>query len=320
MAVFTTLSQKELEKVLKDFKLGELREINAIAQGTVNSNYELKTSQGHFVLTVLESMDASLANQLLCFIEFCAQQGFPCPFPIKAAPNQWLIPLQKKRITICAFLPGTMVSDPSPSLCFQMGKTLAQLHLAGQEYPDKPINQMGFDWQQKAYLNLQKILTPDEHKVLQAALMGQKSIARNNCPKGMIHFDCFMDNVLTQDNKITGILDFYYACFDYFILDIAVTLNDWCYNQAKSNLNFDDCMTFIEGYQTIRSLTFAEWESLQDALTLMAAHFWMSRKLTQLENKKGFGDFNRDPSPFKRLCLNHQSSSLVDDIKNALQY
>ncbi len=316
MAVFTTLNEKELENVLKDFQLGDLVDINGIAQGTVNSNFELKTSRGHFVLTVLEAMKPSLANQLLSYLDFCASKKFPCPVPSQTNQKKWLVPLKDKWVTVCAFLPGTMASSSTPALCFQMGKTLGQLHLAGQGYPHQPANQMGFTWQNEAFQTLQASLSPSDLQAIQQALEGQKIITQNHCPKGMIHFDCFMDNVLVQNNQMTGVLDFFYACFDYLILDIAITINDWCCPQSRLNLEYSTA--FIKGYQTIRSLTVAEWQSLKSALILMAAHYWMSRHLTQLEKKQGFGDFNKDPFPFKKLCLNLQNETMVDGLQNAL--
>lgn len=301
MSVFTIITNQELGGILKCFGLKPATSYQPIAQGTVNSNYDVTTADGHFVLTILEAMEQPLADKILAYNAYLANSNIPCPQVIKTVDNNWTALWQHKPVAMTSFIQAQMISKPSAKLCHHLGKVLAKLHVAGQHYPEQIPNQMGFAWQQQAYAKLPNKIQAE----LAQTLSIQEAFA--SLPKGMIHFDCFRDNVFVEGDKVKGIIDFYYACYDYLLIDIAVCINDWCTNWDSSTLIPDKYQQFLSGYQSIRPLTTQETNTLPQALTLMAAHFWMSRTLTLSEAKQGEGLFEKDPLPFKKLWEHYQA-------------
>lgn len=305
MAVFTPLSKQEIESLLSEFKLGPVMACQPIEQGTVNTNYDVTTSQGRLVLTLLEAIDMPLALSLTKFCAFVSNSGLKAPKPIPHTSGSLLGQYQDKSVVVCEFILGTNDLTPSSQLCFNVGQWLGKLHQIGDSYPEKIPNQMGHTWRANAAQKLNQVFGQEDNILLEQVMSFQSELIEAELLKGMVHYDLFRDNVLVLDNEISGVIDFYYACYDQLLLDICICLNDWCTNWRTQSFDLNKASSFIKGYQTQRVFNSIEWSFLGKALALMAAHYWMSRSLTLIEQKDGYGHFEKDPQPFKMLLLEH---------------
>lgn len=308
MAVFTPITPDELDHLLERFDIGPHTDFQAISSGTVNSNYLVTCKEGQFVLTILEATSADKAQQLFEFVEHCIQATVPCPTLIK--PKHYPVSFNGKPVALAEFLLGESCTIPSNQQCYQLGEVLGHLHSAGIDFKPPIENSMGHDWRAKTFMRLKDTLATHDLDVLSQAIALQKDLNSCPLPKGMVHYDLFRDNALYHNGKLTGIIDFYYACFDTLVFDLAVTINDWCaqWHSATPRLSLEKMVAMIQGYQSKRPLQKQEIECLFSFCKVACAHFWLARLDTLKQAKQGQGNFEKDPTEFKRLleALNQQ--------------
>lgn len=313
MAVFTPITSTELDDLLANFELSPHLEVQGIASGTVNSNYKVRCQQGTFVLTILEATSHTKAQELASFADHCHQHGVPCPKlihpskPLSATFND-------KPVILAQFLSGESVLTPSLEQCQHLGKVLAHLHTKGTSFPIKIENSMGNAWREQTFQGVKHSLSKDEQHALAHIIELQQRLAELPLPKGMVHYDLFRDNALFEDDHLIGIIDFYYACYETFVLDVAISINDWCtqWHKATPSLDLEKVNAMLKGYQAHRPLLKSEIEALPDYCKLVCGHFWLARLSTLNQEKVGQGHFEKDPTEFKKLYqgLNEQEPQL----------
>ncbi|MCK5121685.1 MAG: homoserine kinase [Methylococcales bacterium] len=305
MSVYTSISQSQLKLFLKNYSLGELINFSGIQAGIENTNYVVATEKGKFILTLYESLMESEVPKFLLLLDRLANNKFLVPKPQANISGDKLSTLKDKPAAIFNCLPGYSINNPTIDQCCEIGEFLAQLHQHRQTSIDNtnPNNLAGC---QTVFNELQPSLSKQDITLITSELYYQSSYILPDLPKGVIHADLFKDNVLFDQGKISGILDFYNACNEVFIFDIAVTVNDWCVE--NTSINPQKFNALLSGYQKVRALTEDETRHFPIFLRLTALRFWLSRIEHQLNAKKGELTLIKDPLIFRRILEFHRAN------------
>jgi homoserine kinase type II len=305
MAVFTSVSEAELTAWLGDYSLGQLLELQPIASGIENTNYFVTTDNGRFVLTLFEKLTADELPFYLNLMAHLARHGIPCPSPVASRRNQFLGELNGKPACIATRLNGKSVTAPGVAQCAAIGAMLGQMHNAGQSFSQVMLNPRGAAWRAATAPQVRPFLDADRAGLLddEVALHAQDTFA--TLPQGVIHADLFRDNVLLEGDRVGGLIDFYFACSDALLYDVAITVNDWCMQHAEGRLDEVRAQAFLRAYHAVRPLTDAEHAAWLPMLRLAALRFWISRLYDLHLPRDGELINAHDPGHFERVLRNH---------------
>jgi len=305
MAVFTTVSEAELTAWLSDYSLGQLLELQGIVSGIENTNYFVTTSNGGFVLTLFEKLTADELPFYLNLMSHLARHGIPCPNPMANRHNQFLGTLKGKPACIVSRLNGKSVDTPSIEQCVSMGAMLAHMHIAGQSFTQLMPNPRGTAWREMAAQSVRPFLDNEQAALLDSEILFHANNDFSHLPQGEIHADLFRDNVLFESNRVCGLIDFYFACTDVLLYDVAITVNDWCMNFKDYKLDSTRAQTFLRAYHAVRPLEAGEQVAWKQMLRLAALRFWLSRLFDMYLPRDGVLVNPRNPLHFKRILQNH---------------
>ena len=281
MAVYTDVAADELAEFLKHYDIGELLSYKGIAEGVENSNFLLHTTAGSFFLTLYEKRVAK--DDLPFFLGLMAHlasHGIVCPQPVKMRSGGMLGTLAGRPAAIIDFLEGVWPRKPNAAHCAAVGQVLAKMHLAGHDYPMTRVNALSVSGWRPLFDQAASRADTLQHGL--RALLGaeldhlEKSWPKN-LPVGVIHADAFPDNVLFLGEKLSGLIDFYFACNDILAYDVAISLNAWCF-ETDHSFNVTKARAFLGAYGRERKLSDAE----QDALPLLARGAALRILLTRL--------------------------------------
>ena len=304
MAVFTSVSEAELNAWLGDYSLGQLLELQAIASGIENTNYFVTTSNGRFVLTLFEKLSADELPFYLNLMAHLARHGIPCPCPVANRRNQFLGELNGKPACIVSRLSGKSTTAPNIAQCAAIGAMLGQMHIAGQSFSQIMPNPRGAAWRAATAPQMRPFLDAEQAALLDSEIALH---ARQNwavLPQGVIHADLFRDNVLLEENRVGGLIDFYFACSDALLYDMAITVNDWCMD-ADGTLYAARAQAFLRAYHAVRPLLDSECEAWPLMLRVAALRFWLSRLFDLHLPRDGELIHAHDPRHFERILKNH---------------
>ena len=187
-----------------------------------------------------------------------------------------------------------------------MGKALANFHLKAEKFPQKRKNTRNLSWIKTTYENLSNLLSEDDNKIIEKEFTFQEDNVDDNLAQGIIHADLFIDNILFDGDKVSGMIDLYYACTDKYIYDIAIALNDWCIDDM-GEIDIGKMKTFINGYDSLRKLEGDEVKALPTHLRLAAFRFWLSRLYDFHNIRQGENITIKDPKHFKNILIKRQS-------------
>jgi homoserine kinase type II len=302
MSVYTSVSRAELEAFLQHYPLGELVDFEGITAGIENTNFFVTTTQGDFVLTLFEVLQKDDLPYYLQLMAYLNEHDIPCAHPVADDQNQYVHVLNGKPATIMQRLQGQSVLQPDEQHCRAMGETLARMHLAGKGFPLRLANSRGEQWRQTLGKQLLPMINEPDARILQQELDDQASQPHHGLPGGAIHADLFRDNALFMDHRVSGIVDFYNACDDDLIYDVAITVNDWCVDQNGS-LVFARAAALCHAYHAVRPLCEGERRAWPLMLRRAALRFWLSRLWDWHHPKSGELTFRKDPDAFKDILL-----------------
>jgi len=304
MSVFTTLTLDEVRVWLRDFSIGEIVELRGIAAGITNTNYFVITDKTRYVLTIFEHNKLEELPYFVDLMTHLVKQGVPCPTPIADKNGLCLHVLKGKPALMVSCLKGCDIATPSTVQCAQVATALARMHVAGQSFVRKSHNQLGQDWRLATAEQVMLKISADEQKLLKSELDFQDKLDLSQLPHGVVHGDLFRDNVLFDEDKLGGFIDFYYACDDSLAYDVAIAVNDWC---VRDDGSFDDekLSAFLSAYQAVRPFTAAENASWHALLRSAALRFWLSRLFDFYYPADGELTYVKDPNHFKHI-LQHR--------------
>ena len=310
MAVFTSVSEAEFSAWLGDYSLGQLLELHGIASGIENTNYFVTTSNGRFVLTLFEILSADELPFYLNLMAHLARHGIPCPNPVANRANQFLGTLNGKPACIVSRLSGKSTTTPSNAQCAAIGAMLGQLHIAGQSFSQIMPNPRGATWRAVTARQVRPFLDVQQTALLESEVALQAQQDWTSLPQGVIHADLFRDNVLLEENRIGGLIDFYFACSDVLLYDVAITVNDWCTN-SDGILDRAKTQALLRAYHAVRPLLDSEQRAWPLLLRSAALRFWLSRLFDLHLPRDGELIHAHDPRQFERILKNHIASAQV---------
>ncbi|WP_455466501.1 homoserine kinase [Bartonella sp. B39] len=292
MAVYTNIHPNDLRIFLARYSIGSLLSYQGIEEGIENSNFMLYTTEGRFVLTLYEKRISKDDLPFFCsLMQHLRQRGIPCPQPVVQNDGTMIGELAGRPAAIITFLEGMWVRRPNICHCGEVGTGLAQLHLAGQSFSLSRKNTLSImDWKllwEKCQTSKDKLLKEFEQKIDMELSFLQENWP-SNLPIGIIHADLFNDNVFFLNHRLSGIIDFYFACNDFLAYDLAICLNAWCFEPDHS-YSLIKARRLLENYQKIRPLIPLEMK----AIILLARGASLRFLLTRL-----YDWFNTPPESF----------------------
>lgn len=305
MSVFTTVSETELKHFLSRYDQGELVSYEGISEGIENTNYFVTTTGGRFVLTVFEYFTAYDVPWFLELMHHLVTHGVPGAAPIFDKYDCFQSELCGKPAALVQRLEGKPCMTPNQHQCESIGRALAQVHVACQSYTEPRENTRGLDWMEKMAAKVMPHLTPDDNILLMQEIKFQKSAGRESLPSGVTHADLFRDNALFVGDQLNGVIDYYFACTDAFMYDLAVVLNDWCRNDSDHSLDAELARAVTRAYAARRDIAGAELEALPAMLRAGALRFWLSRLNDKHSPREGEMTYTKDPDVFRDLLLHH---------------
>lgn len=315
MSVFTTLTEEEVAVWLQQFDIGQLQSLKGIAAGITNTNYFVITDKDRFVLTIFEKHTLEELPYFVDLMAHLAAHGIPCPAPVADKHGTNLHLLHGKPALMVTCLQGKDIAIPDIGQVKQVASTLAQMHLAGKSFTRQGANQRDETWRNTtAQLVLPKI-NPADRATLQKELDYQHGLDVSALPTGVIHGDLFRDNVLFDGEKLGGFIDFYYACHDILLYDVAIAVNEWCLHHNGPDLGLVDeekMQVFLDAYQTLCPFTAQEWKLWPAMLRRAALRFWLSRLYDFHFPQDGELTHTKDPNHFKNLL--QQYLDMADDL------
>ncbi|MFM9913356.1 MAG: homoserine kinase [Methylophilaceae bacterium] len=301
MSVFTTVTFEQLGAWLKNYPaVGAPVELRGISAGITNTNYFITTKQARYVLTLFEHHHATELPYFLNLMAHLAAHGVACPSPVANAAGDFLGELNGKPAALVSCLRGADIEHPTPEHCAQVGDFLARLHLAGQSYPATMQDTRGPQWCVATAKKVMPHLDEAGQKLLQDELAYQAKFRDVDIPRGVIHADLFRDNVLFDGEKLSGAIDFYYACNDALSYDLAIAVNDWCV-ETNGALAPARLAAMMDAYQAVRPLTLEEQKAWPVMLRAGALRFWLSRLYDLHFPLTGEITHAKDPEQFKRV-------------------
>jgi homoserine kinase type II len=309
MAVYTDITDAELEAFLADFDVGEPVAFKGIAEGVSNSNFMLETTAGRYILTVYEQrVEARDLPFFLGLMQWLAAHGYPSATPIADRAGATLKTLRGKPAALVAFLPGLSVRRPSVEHCREAGEGLAWLHRAAEGFPGRRVNALGHvAWAAffEPLAGEAEALKPGLAKVVRADLDLFAARWPQGLPEGIVHADYFPDNVFFVGGRFGAAIDFYFAAWDQLAYDVGVAVNAWCF-EPDGSFNVTRAQAFIDGYERRRPLSDAERAALPMLAHGAALRFFLTRLHDWRSTPPGSLVRPKDPLEYERKMAVHR--------------
>ncbi len=309
MAVYTEVSDEELEEFLSQYDLGGLVSFKGIAEGVENSNYLLGTGTGTYILTLYEKrVHRGDLPYFLGLMEHLAGQGIACPTPIRGSDGRALRELCSRPAAIISFLDGVWPRRVQPRHCALLGETMARMHLAGASFAGERANALSIEGWRRLFRQVEARadeVRPDLAAEIAGELAHLEAHWPRDLPAGIIHADLFPDNVFFLDDKLSGLIDFYFACNDFFAYDLAICLNAWCFETDRS-FNITKARHMLSAYREVRPFSDTELEALPLLARGSALRFLLTRHYDWLNHPDGAWVKPKDPLEYLQKLKFHQ--------------
>jgi homoserine kinase type II len=309
MAVYTDITEQELAAFLSEYSIGTLTSYKGIAEGSENSNYLLHTTQGTYILTLYEKrVDAGDLPFFLGLMQHLAAKGLSCPLPVARKDGQPTGSVAGRRAAIITFLEGVWPRRPTVGQCGEVGRALAEMHVAGSDFTLTRPNALSIaGWHElwaKARDRADEV-EPGLRTEVDADFAAIDGRWPSTLPAGIIHADLFPDNVFFLGEQLSGLIDFYFACNDLYAYDVATCLNAWCFEKDNA-FNVTKGTALLSGYQAVRPLSGEEKAALPLLARGSALRFMLTRLYDWLTIPGGAMVQKRDPHEYIRRLRFHR--------------
>ena len=317
MAVYTDVAADELAEFLAAYQLGELLSYKGIAEGVENSNFLLHTTAGYFILTLYEKRVArGDLPFFLSLMTHLASHGINCPQPVRNRSGEALGALAGRPAAIITFLDGVWPRKPTAAHCAEVGQALAKMHLAGRDFSMARANALSVSGWRPLFDAAAGRADELQHglRAFIAAELDhlEHDVWPKHLPQGVIHADLFPDNVFFLGERLSGIIDFTFACNDMLAYDVAICLNAWCF-ESDCSFNVTKARAFLGGYGRERQLTEAEQQALPMLARGAALRFLLTRLVDFLNVPAGALVRPKDPLEYARKLRFQQGVATMRD-------
>ena len=321
MAVYTKINKKDLLYINKKFNDERFLSFKGIKQGIENTNYLLKSKNKKYILTIFEKRVSK--KEIPFFMELMDELNtskLNCPKPLKNKDGKYLINLKNKTACIVSFLQGKDKKNLSPKNCYDVGRVIAQMHLHTKKIKLFRKNSMGvknlnpllksIKFKSKKFTNIDKFLKINFDNI--------KKKWPKKLPGGIIHGDLFIDNIFFKNNKLSGIIDFYFAANDYFMYEIAICINALCFDKinSKFKINKSKIKNLIKGYESIRNISLKEKKSLNILCRGAAMRYFLTRLYDYANTPKTAIIKIKDPREYYQKIIIHNNLKTYKDYLN----
>ena len=318
MAVYTKISKKEISNINKKFKVEDIINFKGIKQGIENTNYLLKSKNNKFILTIFEKRVSQ--KEIPFFMKLMDQLNdlkINCPKPLKNKSGNYLIKIKNKTACIVSFLDGKDKKKLNIKNCFDIGKVVAQMHLSSKKLKLYRKNSMSIKnlnplfksikFKSKKFVNIEKFLHNNFRDIEKKWPKG--------LPSGIIHGDLFIDNIFFKNNKLSGIIDFYFAANDYFMYEIAICVNALCFDKKNSKflINKKKVKNLIKGYESIKKISIKEKKSLNILCRGAAMRYILTRLYDYSNTPKTALIKIKDPREYYQKLVIHNNLKTYKD-------
>ncbi|MGZ8153068.1 MULTISPECIES: homoserine kinase [Methylobacter] len=309
MSVFTRITRPQLDQFFSAYTLGEVVNFEGITDGIDNTNYFVTTTQGSFVLTLFESLTVDDLPHFLRLLSHLGKNSLSCPRPQSDRQGNPLRRLNGKPAAVFKRLSGAATATPSVLHCQEIGLQLASFHRCTQDYVFPIKNGNDLSWCKTVLSRIGVHISAADRELIDDELAFQAENGTVNLPRGVIHADLFRDNVLFVDDRLSGLLDFYSACTDTLLLDVAITANDWCCDNGT--VNNEKFTALLAAYESLRPLEPLEKRHWPVLLRAAALRFWLSRLEHRCYPRPGDITQQKDPLIFRRILLQHRQQTYL---------
>ena len=319
MAVYTKLNKSEIEEIISLYKLKNLESFAPIEEGIENTNYVIIASKKKYILTIFEKRVKEQDLPFFCeLISLLNKSGFKCPLPLLNLENSPISTFKKKKLTILTFISGKSKENLSKENCEDIGKEAAKLHLLTSNFKIHRKNALSIESWRNMFENIKDKcikIHKDLPNLIEANLKDIEKNWPSNLPSGIIHADLFKDNIIFENNKVSGIIDFTFSCNDFYALEIAICFNALCFDGVKSNLSFNvtKAKKFIDGYSSIRKLSDQERNSIKILSQGAALRFLLTRVFDAINTVEGALVKIKDPIEYLKRLEFHKNAKSYED-------
>ncbi len=319
MAVYTKFNQNKIEKILLNYNLGKLETFKGIEEGIENTNYFLLINKKKFILTIYEKRvkpeDLPFFSSLMSSLN---KANFKCPTPIINNKKNTITDFEGKKLMIVSFLEGKAKQNLSPINCNSVGKEIAKMHEITKNFKFKRKNDLSVNSWRSLFESVKdkcSNIHKDLPKLIEENLRDVEKNWPKNLPKGIIHADLFHDNIFFIQDKLSGVIDFYFSCEDFFAFEIAICFNALCFDGVKENLSFNvtKAKNFIDGYTSIRKLTEDEKNNIKVLSQGAALRFLLTRVFDAINTVEGAIVKIKDPVEYLKRLEFHKNSKNYED-------
>ncbi|AIC26163.1 homoserine kinase [Rhizobium etli bv. mimosae str. IE4771] len=309
MAVYTDIAEDDLKWFLTEYDAGSLLSYKGIAEGVENSNFLLHTSKEPLILTLYEKrVDKADLPFFLGLMQHLAARGLSCPLPLPRRDGALLGSLSGRPAALISFLEGMWLRKPEAKHCRELGRALAQMHVAGEGFELKRPNALSIDgWRtlwEKSAARADEV-EPGLQDEIRSELDFLAAAWPADLPAGVIHADLFPDNVFFLGDELSGLIDFYFACNDLLAYDVSICLNAWCFEKDGA-YNITKGTAMLEGYQSVRPLSSEEIAALPVLSRGSALRFFLTRLYDWLTTPEGAMVTKKDPLEYLRKLRFHR--------------
>jgi homoserine kinase type II len=309
MAVYTDVSDEELEAFIASYAIGALTSFKGIAEGVENSNYLVHTETGRYILTLYEKRVARQdLPYFLALMEHLAARSITCPIPVRDREGRTLKELAGRPAALITFLEGLWVRRPAIEHCSGLGEALARFHVAGADFPMHRANSLSLPGWAALFTSIGSgadKVTPGLAREIDKELLHLEQHWPADLPQGVIHADLFPDNVFFLGDRLSGLIDFYFACNDMLAYDVAVCLNAWCF-EPDGSFNVTKARALLQAYESVRPLSPAELQWLPTLARGAALRFLLTRTYDLLNTDANALVKTKDPNEYLRKLRFHQ--------------
>ena len=311
MAVYTQISIDDLNLFLSKYNIDNINEFSGIKGGTSNSNYLLTADNKKFILTIFEER-TNQENLPFYFdlMNHLNAHDIKCPEVIKDKQGNFSNSIKQKHAVITSFLTGSSLEKIKPIHCSNLGLTIAKMHNASEKLNIKRENELGFD---KLGIIIEKLKTYKKHiddeklKFLEDEFLFLSREISKDLPSGIIHADLFPDNIFFEENNLTGIIDFYFSCNDFYAYEIAICLNAWCFEDSNNEFNPTKAKYLLGSYNQERKFSNEEVEALPLLARASALRYLLTRLLDFYSHEDSELILKKDPNEYISKLKFHQS-------------